>query len=324
MPRKTMQKDNQYSRQHGSKCEGRSWKTLLHEAATSRRMDDARRLIEAGAEVDAQTIDNNTPLHNAALNGGSDGAPEMVRLLIDAGANVNAVGFQGKTPLHLAFMFPDKNTEQVVMLLLQAGASETIPDRDGKLPIDYARENAPDLVSALNEKEASYEGVMSEKNFLDDWTLEEMADCTGTNEKLRPDAPTPEHVDILYESCKAAVALKQIETSIAIRESLSSSKRREILAHVDNIGKIDDRVEELIADGVLDRQEADWICSVLPQWIDQVNQADEFIDSLSRADLAGIQIDVLRLRNFTDGAQHSCTEDEVPDKPSSTSDDKPR
>ena len=85
-------------------------KTLLPEAATSRRVEDARKLIEAGADVNARIIDNNTPLHNAALNGGSDGAPEMVQLLIDAGANVNVVGFQGKTPLHLAFMFPGKNT----------------------------------------------------------------------------------------------------------------------------------------------------------------------------------------------------------------------
>ena len=285
-------------------------KTLLHEAATSRRVDDVRRLIESGADVNAQIIDGNTPLHNAALNGGSDGAPEVVQLLIDAGANVNAVGYQGKTPLHLAFMFPGENTRQVVDLLLQAGASETIPDLDGKLPIDYARVNAPDLVSALSDIEASYEGVMSEKSSLDDWTLEEMADCAGTVEKLRPDTPTPEHADILFESCKAAVLLKQVETSTAVRERLSGSDRRELLAHVDTISKIDDSVDSLMADGVLDGREADWVCSVLPQWIGQVNKASEFIDSLNRGDLVGIKIDLLRLGMFASGSHSTCKDEE--------------
>ena len=84
---------------------------------------------------------------------------------------------------------------------------------------------------------------MSEKSSLDDWTLEEMADCSSTVEKLRPDAPTPEHADILFEACKAAVSLKQVQTSTAVREKLAGSERREILAHADTIGKINDSVK---------------------------------------------------------------------------------
>ena len=283
-------------------------KTLLHEAAKTRRLDDARRLIEAGANVNAQIIDRTTPLHNAALNGGSNGGPEMVQLLIDAGADVNAVGFQGMTPLHAAIKAPGDNTRQVIELLLAAGASESIPDANGKLPIDYAQENAPELVDSFGNEETSYQGVMSEKSSLDDWTLDEMADCAGTVEKLRPDVPTPEHADILFESCKAAMVMKQLETMKAIRENLSGLERREILAHVNNIEKISDSVEELIDDGVIDEQEADWMCSVLPQWIAQANQADNFVESLGRTDLVGIEIDMKRLRNFTEGAQSSCNE----------------
>ena len=133
--------------------------TLLHDAASERRIVDARILIEAGARVNARNIDGSTPLHNASANGSFNGAPDMVQLLIESGAEVNAVGLLGRTPLHVALMFPGKNTQQVVQLLLDAGASETTPDSDGKLPIDYARERIPELVSVFRNKDAAYKGL---------------------------------------------------------------------------------------------------------------------------------------------------------------------
>ena len=123
--------------------------TLLHDAAGERRIADARILIEAGARVNARNNTGDTPLHNAAANGSSNGAPDMVQLLIESGADVNTVGLLGRTPLHMAVMFPGKKTREVVQLLLDEGASETIPDSDGKLPIDYARERMPELVSVF-------------------------------------------------------------------------------------------------------------------------------------------------------------------------------
>ena len=280
--------------------------TLLHDAANERRIADARILIEAGARVNARNNTGDTPLHNAAANGSYNGAPDIVRLLIESKADVNAVGLLGRTPLHMAVMLPGKNTQEVVRLLLDAGASEAIPDSDGKLPIDYARERMPELVSVFRNKDAAYKGVMAEKSSLDDWTLEEMTDCAGTVDKLREDAPTPEHANILLQSCKAAVFLKQIETSTAIRESLSSSERAAVMAHAETLDKINDAVERIKEDGVTDEQEANWVCAVTSQWTAQVNEADAYLDSLDRDDLQGIEIDVLRLASFTSGLDDTC------------------
>ena len=66
-----------------------------------------------------------------------------MRLLIESKADVNAVGLLGRTPLHMAVMLPGKNTQEVVQLLLDAGASEAIPDSDGKTTYRLrTRENA--------------------------------------------------------------------------------------------------------------------------------------------------------------------------------------
>ena len=280
--------------------------TLLHDAANERRIADARILIEAGARINARNIDGSTPLHNAAFNGSANGAPDMVRLLIDSGADVDAVGLLGRTPLHAALMHPGKNTKQVVQLLLGAGASESIPDRDGRLPIDYAREKSPELADSFQDKNAKYEGVMKEKASLDDWTLEEMTDCRAAVDDLGDDAPTPEHADILSDACEAALLLTQVQTVAAIRENLSSSDRATALAHMETLAKIDDAFEQIKADGVIDQQEAEWMCSVASQWILQVNEAGTFLESSNRDDLLGIKIDVLRLEKFTSALKDTC------------------
>lgn len=58
----------------------------------------AFRLIQAGASVNAKGLDNQTPLHDAAVNG----HVKVVKLLVERGADVNAKNMKGKTPLDVA------------------------------------------------------------------------------------------------------------------------------------------------------------------------------------------------------------------------------
>lgn len=53
----------------------------LHEAAFQGRVDEVRRLLEAGADPHARSFTGETPLHLAALAGRAD----VVRLLLDKG-----------------------------------------------------------------------------------------------------------------------------------------------------------------------------------------------------------------------------------------------
>ncbi len=89
--------------------------TPLHEAAFRGRVDEVRRLLEAGADPHARSFTGETPLHLAALAGRTD----IVRLLLDRGADPRADSSRG-TPLHRA---AEGGAAEVVELLPEAGAS---------------------------------------------------------------------------------------------------------------------------------------------------------------------------------------------------------
>lgn len=58
----------------------------------------AARLVKAGASVNAKGLDNETPLHDAAINGHY----KLVKLLVEHGADIYAKNSKGKTPLDIA------------------------------------------------------------------------------------------------------------------------------------------------------------------------------------------------------------------------------
>ena len=117
-----------------------SGETPLHGAA-SRWQDDApsvvRLLIDAGADVDAQTeYYRFTPLHHAVSKPGLSEV-EIVDVLICAGASVDARDREAQTPLHRASSTysPSAVVKQV---LIDAGADATARDRNGRTPLHVA------------------------------------------------------------------------------------------------------------------------------------------------------------------------------------------
>jgi ankyrin repeat protein len=66
----------------------------LHAALAGPRPDLGRRLIEAGADVNAAQRSGTTPLHETAFNG----SLELTQLLLEHGANPAATNGQGVTP----------------------------------------------------------------------------------------------------------------------------------------------------------------------------------------------------------------------------------
>ena len=69
--------------------------TPLMSAIKNYKIDIAKYLIEAGAEVNAKDKKGNTPLHYVKNK-------ELAEILIEAGANVNAKNKYGQTPLTMA------------------------------------------------------------------------------------------------------------------------------------------------------------------------------------------------------------------------------
>ena len=88
---------------------------MLHHAAEKGERAFIILLIKAGAEVNARTVYDVTPLHIAAVYGHKDALNE----LIDNGADINATSAFSGTPLHQAF---SADHDEIVELLLAKGA----------------------------------------------------------------------------------------------------------------------------------------------------------------------------------------------------------
>jgi tankyrase len=114
----------------------------------SQSADQRRRLeraLRAGANIHAADKNGVTALHHAVRFR----SPAAVEALIAHGANVNqACRRNGSTPLHRAVTQTgapgtagrQEAARAIVQMLLAAGADPSIPNKSGKTPADYAKD----------------------------------------------------------------------------------------------------------------------------------------------------------------------------------------
>ena len=141
----------------------------IHRAASPNNEKMVRLLVRAGAKMDAPIKNGLLPLHLASAYGAkvvvsemldlgakvdgmvyksqaihyaaAGGHHEVVQLLIDRGASVDALNFAGRTALHEATdARSESGAEDVVKVLLAAGATPGVKDTQGNRPIDLAAE----------------------------------------------------------------------------------------------------------------------------------------------------------------------------------------
>jgi len=146
----------------------------------------ARLLIEAGADVNAKDNIRDTPFLYAGAEGRNEilrlilatgkaklddtnryggnamipaahhGHPETVLILIDAGLDIDHVNNLGWTALLEAVILGDGGPtyQEIVGILLDAGADTAIADRDGTTPLEHARRMGYDAIARLIEAKA--------------------------------------------------------------------------------------------------------------------------------------------------------------------------
>ena len=120
--------------------------TPLHLACFFGREDAAMLLVDSGAPINAFSTNatRNTPLH-AALAGAC--VPALVKRLIMAGADVEASGEHGYTPLHVA---ASRGDETLCDLLIARGAKPHATMDDGTTPAQLATARGfPELAEKL-------------------------------------------------------------------------------------------------------------------------------------------------------------------------------
>ena len=105
-------------------------------------------LLDQGADIDARSDEDRTPLHLAV----AQGSAEMVSLLLDQGADIDARSDEGRTPLHLAVA---QGSAEMVSLLLDRGADHDVRDKSRRTPLLLAiYSNSPaNVIRLLRDEE---------------------------------------------------------------------------------------------------------------------------------------------------------------------------
>jgi ankyrin repeat protein len=108
--------------------------TALYWAAYQGDLQQVKNLLENGADANATTVIDTTPLLAAAQTGHLD----VIQYLIDAGATIDHADVKGNTPLITALIF---GRSDVAEYLIQRGANVKMPNKAGCGPLHYAAVN---------------------------------------------------------------------------------------------------------------------------------------------------------------------------------------
>ena len=131
----------------------------LHRAAIGGHLDDARKLLEAGADVNVrQGTFFGTPLQYAASSGHAD----MIKLLIEYEAKLEAADSHGRTPLMWA---ATNGRSDAARALLVAGAQVNAATEGGWTPLHYAAQAGHiDVAKLLIQHDARVDATRSQGN----------------------------------------------------------------------------------------------------------------------------------------------------------------
>ncbi len=123
-------------------------------AGAEGRLEILRMTLEKGADLRSVNRYGGTALIPAAEHG----YVKVVDLLLKAGVDPNHGNFLGWTALHEAIVLSDggPDHQEVLRLLIKAGADVNLPDRQGVLPLTLARQRSQSEMAQILEQAGAH------------------------------------------------------------------------------------------------------------------------------------------------------------------------
>ena len=125
--------------------------TALYAAVMQNREDLVQKLIEKGSDPNIADADGGLVLSEAVARRNAN--PQIVKRLLDGGANVNAQELNQGTALIIAASnnaISSPTRQEIVKMLLDKGADKSIKDKTGKTALDWAKHQGnTDVVEML-------------------------------------------------------------------------------------------------------------------------------------------------------------------------------
>jgi len=153
----------------------------LHVAAAGYRVEIAKMLLDAGADVGAAMNHRRSqPLHYAAdgflenPNWNAQRQVRMIEILLKAGADVHAQDKNGATPLHRAVR---TRCAGAARALLNAGSDSTIRNKPGSTPFHLAVQNTGRGGSGVEKAKAAQREII--QAFLERGISPNLKDAKG-------------------------------------------------------------------------------------------------------------------------------------------------
>jgi len=131
----------------------------LMEAASRGNLNEVKKQLAAGAEINTRSPAGLTPLMLALFYG--SGHDEVINFLIESGADLNAVDVNGNTGLMIAI---ERNSNEGVVALINHKAAVYVKNNEGRTALHIAakhlyRKSVQALLEAKSEVTASSAGV---------------------------------------------------------------------------------------------------------------------------------------------------------------------